>query len=163
MFRVKHLCFVCCCHGAFAIAPPVLNVIAEAPLAAESSVATDAFGDVSAVAAGLVRHAREREQVLEDGVASMLASNASSFTVSNEIRPAAFLAAKAAAVSADTPELHIQPPVQEDEDVLIELDGVMQTEEAKRKIADELFSADKQRMLDIERAELRRIIRESLS
>ena len=48
------------------------------------------------------------------------------------------------------------------EDVLVELDSVMQAEQAKRKIADEIFAGDKQRMLDIERAELRRIIRDAL-
>ena len=145
------------------MAQPVLNVIAEAPLSAESFDATDAFSNVSAVAAGLVRHAREREQVLEDGVASMLASKARRLSASNGIRPLALLGARAAAGSAATPELHIQPPVQTDEDVLMELDGVMQAEQAKRKIANEIFSGDKQRMLDIERAELRRIIRDALS
>ena len=164
MFRVIYFSFLCGCHGAFASAQPVLNVIAEPPVAAESSGAADAFGDVSAAAAGLIRHAREREQVLEDGVGAMLASKAPPSSVSQRIRPVAMLAAKSAAVahSADTPELHILPPVQKDEDVLIELDGVMQAEEAKRKLADEIFSGDKQRMLDIERAELRRIIRDVL-
>ena len=50
--------------------------------------------------------------------------------------------------------------MQDDADVLTELDGIMQAEQAKRKLADEIFAGDKQRMLDIERAELRRIIRD---
>ena len=50
--------------------------------------------------------------------------------------------------------------MQDDADVLNELDGIMQAEQAKRKLADEIFAGDKQRMLDIERAELRRIIRD---
>ena len=65
--------------------------------------------------------------------------------------------------SGDTPELHVLPPVQDDRDVLAELDGVMQAEQAKRKLADEIFAGDKQRMLDVEKSELRRIIREVLA
>ena len=59
--------------------------------------------------------------------------------------------------------LHAQPPAQSDQDVLMELDGVMQAEEAKRKLADDIFAGDKQRMLDVEKAELRRIIREAFA
>ena len=66
----------------------------------------------------------------------------------------------AGSVAGGTPELHILPPVQDDADVLTELDGIMKAEQAKRKLADEIFAGDKQRMLDIERAELRRIIRD---
>ena len=162
MFRAMYLSLLCCCHGASASAQPVLNVIAEPRLAAGSVGSADAFGDVSAVAAGLVRHAREREQALQDGVGAVLGSNASQLSHLNWIRPIAMLGAQSAAVPANTPELHIQPPVQKDEDVQAELDGVMQVEQAKRKIADEIFAGDKQRMLDIERAELRRIIRDAL-
>ena len=157
-----YFALLCCCHGASASAQPVLNVIAEPPLASGSFGSADAFRDVSAVAAGLVRHAREREQAVQEAVGAVLASNASQVSLFNAIQPVALLAAQPAAVSASTLELHIQPPVQNDEDVLVELDGVMQAEQAKRKIADEIFAGDKQRMLDIERSELRRIIRDAL-
>ena len=123
----------------------MLNVIAEPPLASGSFGSADAFRDVSAVAAGLVRHAREREQAVQEAVGAVLASNASQLSLFNVIQPVALLAAQPASVSASTPELHIQPPVQSDEDVLVELDGVMQAEQAKRKIADEIFAGDKQR------------------
>ena len=162
MFPSLYFALLCCCYGASASAPPVLNVIAEPPSAAGSFGSADAFRDVSAVAAGLVRHAREREEAVQQAVGAVLALNASQLNIFNGIHPVALLAAQPAAVSANTPELHIQPPVQNDEDVLVELDSVMQAEQAKRKIADEIFAGDKQRMLDVERAELRRIIRDAL-
>ena len=142
-------------------AQPVLNVIAEPPLAAEGGEFTDAFGDVSAVAAELVRHAGERQEALDKGVGAMLGSHAPISRSAMGARPLALLDRTSASVSGgDTPVLHSQPPAQSDQDVLMELDGVMQAEEAKRKLADDIFAGDKQRMLDVEKAELRRIIRE---
>ena len=114
---------------------------------------------MSAVAAKVARHAAEQQQVLGDSLGRILASQARTASSSAGDRPVAMLEATSATDSGSTPELYIHPPVQEDRDVLMELDGVMAAEQAKRRLADEIFAGDKQRMLDVEKSELRRIIR----
>ena len=139
---------------------PVLNVIAEPPSVVDSVDFADAFHDVSVAAGKLARHAGERQHALDASVAAMLASQVPRSSVPDGTRPVALLEANSDSGSEGTPQLHIQPPMQNDEDVLAELDGVMQASQTNRKVADEIFAGDKQRMLDTEKAELRRIIRE---
>jgi len=158
MCRGTVFLFVCCCAGAHGGAQSVLNVIAEPPLAAENGAFANGFREVSVVAAEVARHAGERRQALDESVGAMFVSEAPAQRAATRSRPVALLDASSASDSGDTPELHILPPVQDDRDVLTELDGVMQAEQAKRKLADEIFAGDKQRMLDVEKAELRRII-----
>ena len=141
----------------------MLNVIAEPPLAAENKAFSNGFREVSLVAAKVARHAGERQQALDESVGAMFVSEAPTLSAATGSRPVALLEAHSAVDSGETPELHILPPVQADRDVLTELDGVMQAEQAKRKLADEIFAGDKQRMLDVEKAELRRIIRQVLA
>ena len=156
MFRAIAYFLFSVCAGT----QPVLNVIAEPPLVAHGSGLAQGFREVSLVAAKLSRHALEQQQTLADSVDAMFAVEAPAVT---RAKPLALLDSGSASGSAAAPELHIHPPVQDDRDVLVELDGVMQAEQAKRRLADELFAGDKQRMLDVEKAELRRIIREVLA
>ena len=160
MLRAAVFVVLRCCSGAVAGVQPVLNVIAEPALAADSVEFTDAFRDVSVAAGELARHAGERRQALDESVGALMASQVLRSSSAKGTQPMALLGADSVSATGGIPELHILPPAQNDEDVLAELDGVMQGEQAKRKLADELFAGDKQRMLDIEKAELRRIIRD---
>ena len=160
MFRASVSVVLCCCSGVVVGVQPLLNVIAEPPSAIQNVDSADAFDEVSVVAGALARHAVERQEALDESVGAMLASQAPTSSSAKGTRPLALLEEISGSVAGGTPELHIQPPVQDDADVLTELDGIMQAEQAKRKLADEIFSGGKQRMLDIERAELRRIIRD---
>ena len=157
MFRAIVYLLLSRCSGSDAGAQPVLNVIAEPPLVADGRELAQGFREVSLAAAKLSRHAREKQQILADSFGAMLAAEVPAVTGA---KPVALLDAGSASDSPATPELHIYPPVQDDRDVLAELDAVMQAEQAKRRLADEIFAGDKQRMLDVEKAELRRIIRE---
>ena len=148
------------CAGAHGSAQPVLNVIAEPPLAVERREFANDLREVSVIAANVARHAGERRQAMDEHVGAMFVSEAPTLSAAAGSRPVALLGAGSALDSGHTPELHILPPVQDDRDVLAELDTLMQAEQAKRKLADEIFAGDKQRMLDVEKAELRRIIRD---
>ena len=158
MFRASVTVVLCCCSGVVVGVQPLLNVIAEPAI--QNFDSADAFDEVSLVAGALARHAVERQEALDESVGAMLASQSPTSSSAKGARPLAWLGEISGSVAGGTPELHIQPPVQDDADVLTELGGIMQTEQAKRKLADEIFAGDKQRMLDIERAELRRIIRD---
>ena len=163
MFSATVSVWLCCCSVVVVAAvQPVLNVIAEPSSVTDGVEFADAFHDVSAVAGKLARHADEQRQALDESVGAMLLSQAPASNSAKVTRPLAFLGANPDSASGAAPELHIKPPAQDDADVLIELDGIMQAEQAKRKLANEIFAGDKQRMLDIEKAELRRIIRDVL-
>lgn len=57
--------------------------------------------------------------------------------------------------------INVKPPQEEDGDVFLALDGVMRGAESARSAADAEFAEGKRRMLEAERAELRRLVRAS--
>jgi hypothetical protein len=57
--------------------------------------------------------------------------------------------------------INVKPPQEEDGDVFMALDGVMRDAESARSAANAEFAEGKRRMLEAERAELRRIVRAS--
>jgi hypothetical protein len=57
--------------------------------------------------------------------------------------------------------INVKPPQEEDGDVFMALDGVMRDAESARSTANAEFAEGKRRMLEAERAELRRIVRAS--
>ena len=78
----------------------------------------------------------------------------------SKVSSVAAVPARPASTSVVT--LNVRPPVEDEHEVALELDGVMSLEEAKRKVADAIFAGDKQRMLDVEREELQRIVHAAL-
>lgn len=57
--------------------------------------------------------------------------------------------------------INVKPPQEEDGDIFLALDGVMRDAESARSAANAEFAEGKRRMLEAERAELRRIVRAS--
>ena len=69
-----------------------------------------------------------------------------------------------ASVARDGPAdyiINVKPPQEEDGDVFMALDGVMRDAESARSAANDEFAEGKRRMLEAERAELRRIVHAS--
>ena len=145
----RFLVFACAAACAFAT-PPVANVIAEPPVPTAEVKSSGAFAAVAAVAHEVERRGALRANTLRERVGAMLSKVSSVAAV--PARPA----------SASVVTLNVRPPVEDEHEVAMELDGVMSLEEAKRKVADAVFAGDKQRMLDVERAELQRIVHAAL-
>ena len=57
--------------------------------------------------------------------------------------------------------INVKPPQEEDGDVVLALDGVMRSAESAASAANAEFAEGKRRMLEAERAELRRLVRAS--
>ena len=145
----RFLVFACAAACAFA-SPPVANVIAEPPVPTAEVNSSGAFAAVAAVAHEVERRGALRAKTLRERVGAMLSKVSSVAAV--PARPA----------SASVVTLNVRPPVEDEHEVAMELDGVMSLEEAKRKVADAVFAGDKQRMSDVEGAELQRIVHAAL-
>ena len=59
--------------------------------------------------------------------------------------------------------INVKPPQEEDGDVFLALDGVLRDAEAASAAANADFTEGKRRMLEAERAELRRLVRASMA
>ena len=71
------------------------------------------------------------------------------------------LMASAAGDSSSDYVINVKPPQEEDGDVFMALDGVMRGAESAASAANAEFTEGKRRMLEAERAELRRLVRAS--
>ena len=129
---------------------PVVNVIAEPPVPTDRVDSSGALDAVTDVAHEVERRSALRAQTMRERVGAML----------SKVSSVAAVPARPASTSVVT--LNVRPPVEDEHEVALELDGVMSLEEAKRKVADAIFAGDKQRMLDVEREELQRIVHAAL-
>ena len=145
----RFVVLACAAASAFA-SPPVVNVIAEPSVPTERVDSSGALDAVAAVAREVERRGALRAQTLRERVGAML----------SKVSSVAAVPARPASTSVVT--LNVRPPVEDEHEVALELDGVMSLEEAKRKVADAIFAGDKQRMLDVEREELQRIVHAAL-